>query len=352
MALVPWVISGGMWVPLTQAGGPPNPPPPPPPPVSIPLGATINPKDYSLTTSQWALTATTYDGYVGNTTAVTWERAYYVEGQWPAAPFGRISQLGTGCKFQVCMYPQRTLSTSEQVNMANQISILQRAGYTFDVVICTEPNIGGKFASATAYKTYLAYYAPVAANPAAFFTMGGTPPSPVNIIYNPAFGANPTTAVSYYPGDGYSGAAYSFYAICIDYYGSGWTSPGVAFNGAPITTSGGVTTYGSPVTAQNIVALADNSVPPKPFGISEFGSAAGSSPALTAAQFFDGTTGNPQGTTASLIGYLISFFTARALAGQQNYGLLWFNSGNSANTVTSGTDIKVPGIQALYTALT
>ena len=111
------------------------------------IGATTNIKDYGSPT--WLAAAQAFNAYTGTAMATTLQRAYLVEGQWPAAVLPRISQLAAaGCRFQVCMYPQRTASPAERVSLANQITLLQRAGVTFDCVLVTKPNIGGKFPSA------------------------------------------------------------------------------------------------------------------------------------------------------------------------------------------------------------
>ena len=64
-------------------------------------------------------------------------------------------------------------------------------------------------------------------------------------------------------------------------------------------------------------SIADNAVPPKPFGLWEFNAST------------DVTTGQTPAQVTAYFGYLQAFFTARLAAGKQNADILLFNSGTS-----------------------
>lgn len=291
---------------------------------AIPVGATVNINDYGDPT--WNASAVTYDGYVGRPMAATIQKVYLNPGQTFTAVPLNISQLSSiGCKIILCFQPSTSaLTVANRAAVANMCAILQRANVDYDAVLNQEPNVPGKFSGPAAYAAYVAWYAPAICNPAAYFTLGGTAPSPVNLVYNPAAGsANAATALSYYPGDG---PGYTHYAIAVDFYATSFINDGT--------------------TLAPMLALAEANL--KAFGVIEAGPTSGTvgphNPAPTPAQWYT------SGDSGSYCVYIVETIQAATV----QYGLCMFNANRvpgAIDLVTGPTDFKIQGIQYMYDSL-
>lgn len=303
------------------------------PPVGVPslVGATTTDTDYS-TTQTWLQAGQTFNTLVGYPMATAHQKWYQQLGVYSATVPARISQLAAvGCEFMLSLKPSLTQSVTEQQNLANLIAMFQQGGVSFDACLWQEVNDPGSgVATAAAYAAYVAFYAPVICNPAQYWTIGGTPPVPVNLIYDPGASDMPT-AVSFWPGNG---AGYSFYAIGCDFYSTVYVNQS---SGKLL----GATDYLAPLEQ-----IADGNG--LPFGLCEWGNSAG---AMTASNPYFNSVYAP---------YVAGKFGGRISAGKKNYVMDYFNStnanGQNFNTVLQPagsppvSDPKIPGIQQVYMA--
>jgi hypothetical protein len=161
---------------------------------------------------------------------------------------------------------------------------------------------GSPFTSAAQYISYVEYYAPTV-------RAAGVP-----IIYNPGAYAQ-ANALAWYPGDQWTDG------VSVDYYADDYLGPAA-------------------IRLDAIEALADNhSGGPVPFGVAEWGMG---HELYTQAQFETFTS------------YLGEFFYARLAAGKANGPIVYYDINLTAgqqNLVTGPDDIKVPGIQSVYQAV-
>lgn len=299
------------------------------------VGATINYNDYGLTESQWVQTAQQLDTYLSSDDgtqrpmAQTFGKFFFQEGVLGGVPTGmaQLASAGTGWRPLACMKPGRagfagtpdpagsygdSYTSTQFSEFAACLAALKAAGIYPDVCLWQEPN-DGWFPSAEAYWDYVAFYAPAV-------TAAG-----LNLVY--VGGASDMdTCIAYYPGDGYGGADYTWYAVCCDFYDHDWNSGGVVEPLAAVADSGG-----------------------KKFGVTEFGN---NHVSLTEDQW------------AAFISYLTGVFTSREAAGLPNYAAIFWNTniGDDTYTCVVGyapdddrappSDWKVPYLQQFYDTLT
>jgi hypothetical protein len=190
------------------------------------VGATTNPKTYSLLLPQAYAAAQIIDGYVGAPLSLEVQRVYLQEGAWtfftPNDQGAIVQALAPyGCKFQVCVKPSRVLTSGEQTNLANFLASMAAVTTNFDVTLWTEMNIGTNFPSpgGVTYPEYWNYYAPVIlASPYVtgdlIFNPGTYPP-----VYGTAVGY--AQALNPYPA-----------AVTADMYGNDWKA-GASLHQAP-----------------------------------------------------------------------------------------------------------------------
>jgi hypothetical protein len=287
------------------------------------VGATISNSWFPSGTTE-AQAITDFNTYVGLPLGNQVQRVYYGQlpngnGIWPANLSGQpvAAIIATGAKLQVCIKPalagltNATLAASEQQNILNTIALLNAANVNFDIVLYTEPNIGGHFTSAAQFIAYWALYAPTIRG--ATCTATG---ENVKCIYNPASYGN--NSAEYYPGD----AAVD--VVSLDYYGTDWKAG---------------------ITPDDAAALADNHLPdPIPFGISEWNAVTSESDTITTAQYNSFATS------------LINFMYARLAAGKDNWDVIGYFGINvqssPLNQINSSSDFKVPANQNAYNDLT
>jgi hypothetical protein len=300
------------------------------------VGATINYNDYGLTESQWVQTAQQLDTYLSSDDgtlrpmAQTFGKFFFQEGVFGGVPTGmaQLAGAGTGWRALACMKPGRagfsgtpdptgsyghdTYTNTQFAEFAACLATLKANGIYPDVCLWQEPN-DGFFPSAEAYWDYVAFYAPAV-------TAAG-----LNLVY--VGGASDMdSCIAYYPGDGYNGADYTWYAICCDFYDHDYQSGGRVDDLASLATTEG-----------------------KKFGVTEFGN---NHVSLTEADW------------AAFISYLTGLFTSREAAGLPNYAVIFWNTnlGDDTYTCVVGyapdddrappSDWKVPYLQQLYDTLT
>jgi hypothetical protein len=268
------------------------------------VGATIGTANFPAGTTE-TQASEDFDGYVGRPMAATVQKIYYQEGSWPSTiPTKDREVIDLGAKLLISFKPSRTLSMSEQQNLANAIDMYKTAGATLDVTLWQEPNDGGAFSHGSDYASYVDYYGPTV-------RAAGVP-----LVYDAGAGGGESSWTAYYPGGS------MIDKIMLDYYGSAWL--------------GG--------TRLDVIAnIADSANPPKPLGLGEWNDTATSSVALTSKQF------------GEYVNYLINFFTARLNDGKTNGDIIFWMGNNavglSADQILSGSDFKVRLVQKLYDSL-
>ena len=239
----------------------------------------------------WAQAIADWEGYTGTTVKVA--KTYYKPGVFPTSITDPVSTyLSEGIKTLLSFKPAyNPPSKADLTALENTLKMFQGAGLNAAVTLWQEPQIA---MTAAQFRRVVHHYGPAIRQyyPLAYDVTG-----------------DPTTWVKYYPG------ASAIDLVAADYY---------------------ATRYESGVTLDVIAGLADNANPPQPFGLWEIGSTANH-------------TSPPPAQVEAYFGYIQSFMAGRLQAGKANADIVWFN-GNGVNTITSGSDYRVPLWDSLVTA--
>ena len=150
-------------------------------------GATVNPVSYGVNSAVDA--ANIADSYIGLPLALTIQKFWTGEGKFPAEPAAHMKQLsGAGCQLLISAQPSRTLSATQQSELAAWLTMLKNAGISYRVVLWSECN-NTAFPSVDAWLAYWSYYAPVIQS------------AGVSCGYNPGCGFALARALTYFPSD-------------------------------------------------------------------------------------------------------------------------------------------------------
>lgn len=289
------------------------------------VGATVNKNTFPGDNPVQAAEA--YNALLGTpcTPALQVQKQYYAEGAWPAAiPDPEAELWAQGVSLLISFKPSRTLQASERVKFANTIQLYTStavAGQSIVAVLWQEPF--NAFDTAADFITYFQYYAPVCYNPAAYWTSGGTPPTPVITAYD-MNGDIEANQITWYPGDSFTG-----WVMC-DYYWSAYD------NGATLNTLTQI--------ANGLIPGISTTV--KPMGLGEYGAQATRSPTVPTVSQWNAFTG-----------YIQIVFTTQNSLGFANAWVLHFNGYAGGDPTAPPTNLitaqpyYIPGIVGIYLAL-
>jgi hypothetical protein len=280
------------------------------------VGATVLAGGYGAATAYEAA-ADYFDPYVGFPLALTKQKFYLEEGQWPAPTSDYLTLQAAGVKWMLCVKPLRSAVlaggsalAAEQANLAAAIAAYQ----PYEVCLWQECNQGSQTWFTSPEPTFQQYwnaYAPTV-------TAAGVP-----LVVTMSIGSQTSLdrAVSYFPSAGPILPAKCYY----DWYASEWkpthSSP-LGFN--PDTPDdSGVT----PISIPDSLGI--------PVGLGEWGNSA--SGILQSQKTWNG-----------YLAHLVTLFTTRIANGLVNADFGYY-SGNGANDIVTGpTDYKVAGIRQVY----
>jgi len=318
-------IDGSFTITDTSPSAQPAPPaaPPPGPPAPVPAappvlcGSTVNPRAYGLpgTPAGWLAAAQRWDSYAGRAIAVTCQKRY--ERATPARPSPVYGAL-PGAHYLISVKPgwagasaPPAWSDAEGARLAAFIAALRDMGVSFDMTPWQEGNLkGSPFGSPAVFIPWFRLAAEV-------IRAAG-----VRCVYDPG-GSDPDTALSFYPGDGWTDA------VTVDYYTGAY--------------------YGRRrVRLGQFAPLAWSRADGRkvPFGVAEYG---------------DNISGaRPDPAFGEYAAHIAGFLGAALARGDPVYGAICFGydgpsgaiPGKGAyNTLNSPDDHKVAGIRAICDAL-
>lgn len=285
-----------------------------------PVGATVQTLVYPRANNRYGA-AEIFDEYVSRPGALTTQKWYFKEREWPSSVPSDMARLSAaGCKFIVCFKP--TTHIDSMAGQADRASLLatcnmflnhksggKPAPISFDAVLWQEPNNGkGSFANGKDYISYVKYYRPYV-------------PAGIKVIYDCAGSASPNDQRSYFP----RGLVDKVYC---DFYGNSYKSKlkaGIQY----------------PLYAIETIAD-DNGLP---FGLGEWGFGISVKDALT-------PSSTP--TAQQFADYIKTVFTNRLTVRKVNGAVLYYDGDDSSskqNKITGAGDWKTPLYQEIYDAL-
>ncbi|HEV2377117.1 MAG TPA: hypothetical protein VGS19_33755 [Streptosporangiaceae bacterium] len=229
-----------------------------------------------------------WESYTG--TKIHTFKVYYARNHFPTVIDDRIKALlDNGIKALLCFKPDFLPTSRGNLDrMQATMKAYKKAGLEADVAIWQEPQVNQGHPDAGSFIAAVQYYGPAVRN---YYPL----------VYDASGAAGPTGWVQYYPGDPYVDK------VVVDFYGHHYVT-------------------GERIDA--VAALADNALPPKPFGLWEMGDRS---------SHVD--TPTPSEMTA-YFAYIQSFFTNRLEQGKTNADITWYNHGVSA--IKSKTDFRIP----------